>query len=109
MPDSKDKRPNPLFMKTGEPDEVPVGKAEQKAGTSQASPTQNKKHSEFSNDGVRHRKKHQTRFLDVYRQFSSYIHKDLEPRVSKLLETKGMSKTELLNEAITDLLKKHNV
>ena len=105
-------RPNPLFLKTSEPDEVPPveKQEEEKAGAKESgSPKQQKPPQSISMDGVKHRKRHATRFLDVYRQFSSYLRKDLEPRFNNLISSRGVSKTELFNEAIEDILEKYGI
>jgi hypothetical protein len=105
-------RPNPLFLKTSEPDEVPpVEKQEgqEAAAKEEGSPKPHKPPQSISLDGVKHRKRRATRFLDVYRQFSSYIHKDLEPRFNNLINSRGVSKTELFNEAIEDILEKYGM
>ena len=105
-------RPNPLFLKTSEPDEVPPVEKQEEEKTDakeSGSPKQQKPSQSISRDGVKHRKRHATRFLDVYRQFSSYIHKDLEPRFNNLINRRAVSKTELFNEAIEDILKKYGM
>ena len=105
-------RPNPLFLKTSEPDEVPPDQkheGQEAAAKAEGSPKLQTPPQSISLDGVKHRKRRATRFLDVYSQFSSYIHKDLEPRFNNLINSRGVSKTELFNEAIEDILEKYGM
>ena len=112
MPKAKPKeRPNPLFIKTGEPDDIPaIGSAEEKKQeTTHATNKQQKNYQSTAHDGVKHRKRRPTKFLEAYNQFSSYIYKEFEPRFNNLADSRGVSKTELFNEAIEDILKKYGM
>jgi hypothetical protein len=104
-------RPNPLFIKTGEPDDIPSidSSEEKKQEATTATNKQQKKYQSTAHDGVKHRKRRSTKFLDVYTQFSSYIYKEFEPRFKNLSDSRGVSKTELFNEAIEDILKKYGM
>jgi hypothetical protein len=112
VPKAKSKeRPNPLFIKTGEPDDIlSIGSSEEKKQeTTNTTNKQQKDYQSTTNDGVKHRKRRSTKFLDVYNQFSSYIYKEFELRFNNLYDSRGVSKTELFNEAIEDILKKYGM
>lgn len=57
--------------------------------------------------GVRHRRVSQIPFKEAYKQFTSFLDIELDKRFHTLLAEKGVTKTELFNEAIADLLKKY--
>jgi hypothetical protein len=57
--------------------------------------------------GVRHRRVSPIPFKEAYKQFTSFLDIELDKRFHTLLAEKGVTKTELFNEAIADLLKKY--
>ncbi len=57
--------------------------------------------------GVRHRRVSAIPFKEAYKQFTSFLDIELDKRFHALLADKGVTKTELFNEAIIDLLKKY--
>ena len=56
---------------------------------------------------VQHRKRGAQAFEKTHERITLWIDKQLKERFEVLADEQGISKTQLLNEAIADLLKKH--
>ena len=54
------------------------------------------------------RKRGNKAFEKTHERFTSWMDKQLKKQLVKLAQDEGVSKTSLLNEAIADLLRKHN-
>ncbi len=65
------------------------------------------KPTELPSAGVRHRRVGPIPFKEAYKQFTSFLDIELDKRFHALLAEQGVTKTELFNEAIIDLLKKY--
>jgi hypothetical protein len=103
-----EERVNPLFRNTTKavPPAAPIQEATPVPKTEpvQARPTQDE---ELPSAGVRHRRVGKIPFKEAYKQFTSFLDVELDRRFHALLAEETVTKTELFNEAIADLLKKY--
>lgn len=107
-----EERVNPLFANTSKRIEPvqPKGIVENSQPVSSAAgePPATPQPHDLPSAGVRHRRVGTVPFKEAYKQFTSFLDIELDRRFHALLAEKGVTKTELFNEAILDLLNKYS-
>lgn len=113
MPDKTEKRVNPLLMNTArtkltqqpqeEKEETPLT-----TRTAQQPAPPEPKQDSLPSSQVRHREVRQIPFEEAYKRETVYFDRELKRRFDALVKKRRISKTELINEALLDLLQKHN-
>lgn len=106
MPTDNDKRGNPLFANTAktkpqpkqEPEPSPLS---EKEGEPEAI------EDILPSSQVRHREVREIPFEEAYKRETVYFDKELKKKFDSLAKNRRKSKTELVNEAIADLIKKY--
>lgn len=110
MPTDNEKRGNPLFANTAKVKPQPTQEVE--PVTPVEKDTRREKEPEqveeiLPSSQVRHREVREVPFEEAYKRETVYFDKELKKKFDNLARDKRKSKTELVNEAIADLIKKY--
>lgn len=113
MPDKVEKRVNPLLVNTARAKPTSPQKDEKEETiTSPAppvTPTQPEPAQEYlPSSQVKHREVREIPFEEAYKRETVYFDRELKRRFDVLITNRRKSKTELINEALLDLLQKYN-
>jgi hypothetical protein len=114
VPDKAEKRINPLLMNTArtkqaeqqkeEKEEIPSAPKIKPTPPAKREPAQDY----LPSSQVKHREVREIPFEEAYKRETVYFDRELKRRFDALVKSKRTSKTELINEALLDLLQKHN-
>lgn len=111
MPTDNEKRGNPLFANTAKV--KPQTKQEAELVLPPEKETRQRSEPEpveeiLPSSQVRHREVREIPFEEAYKRETVYFDKELKKKFDSLARERRKSKTELVNEAIADLIKKYS-